>query len=60
LQNQAYNDAMERINGQLDDHKELANHVFSWIICAKRQLTAREVQYAWAVRDSEDEIDRDS
>ncbi|EGS23959.1 uncharacterized protein CTHT_0006690 [Thermochaetoides thermophila DSM 1495] len=57
LLHQAYNDAMDRINGQPDDHKELANHVLSWIICAKRPLKTMEVQYAWAVRESEDEID---
>ena len=57
LLHQAYNQAMERINGQPDDHKELANHVLSWIICAKRPLKTIEVQYAWAVRDSEDGID---
>jgi len=31
--------------------------VLSWIICAKRPLQTIEVQYAWAVKDSEDELD---
>jgi FOG: Ankyrin repeat len=53
----AYDDVMERINGQPADYKELANHVLSWIICAKRPLKTIEVQYAWAVKDSEDGID---
>ena len=53
----AYDDVMERINGQPADYKELANHVLSWIICAKRPLKTIEVQYAWAVKDSVDELD---
>jgi hypothetical protein len=57
LLHQAYNDAMERVNGQPDDHKKLANHVLSWIICAKRPLKTIEVQYAWAVKDCENELD---
>ena len=31
--------------------------MLSWIICAKRPLKTREVQYAWAVKDSGDAID---
>jgi hypothetical protein len=48
---------MERINEQPDDYKELANHVLSWIICAKCPLKTIEIQYAWAVKDSVDELD---
>ena len=57
LLRRAYDDAMERINGQPVGYKKLANHVLSWIICAKRPLKTIEVQYAWAVKDSEDELD---
>ena len=57
LLRRAYDNAMERINGQPAGYKELANHVLSWIICAKRPLKTKEVQYAWAVKDSEDELD---
>ena len=28
-----------------------------WIICAKRPLKTTDVQYAWAVKDSEDMFD---
>ena len=41
-------------------HQELAKHVLSWITCAKRPLAAPEIQHAWAVRDSGDELDEDS
>ena len=30
--------------------------MLSWIICAKRPLKTMDVQYAWAVKDSEDEL----
>ena len=46
LSHQAYDDTMEQINGQPADHKELANHVLSWIICAKSPLKTIEAQYA--------------
>jgi hypothetical protein len=55
-----YDGAMERINGQMPGHQELAKHVLSWIACAKRPLTTAELQHAWAVRDSGDELDKDS
>ncbi|KAH8786634.1 hypothetical protein BGZ57DRAFT_817784, partial [Hyaloscypha finlandica] len=38
----AYEDAMERINSQIKDQKELAKQVLSWITYAKRQLTTTE------------------
>jgi hypothetical protein len=39
----AYEDAMERINGQIKDQEELAKQVLSWITCIKRQLTMTEL-----------------
>ncbi|EGS19501.1 uncharacterized protein CTHT_0049690 [Thermochaetoides thermophila DSM 1495] len=57
LLRQAYDSVMERINGQPSDYKELANHVLSWIVCAKRPVKTIEVQYAWAVRDCEGRIE---
>jgi hypothetical protein len=48
---------MERINGQPAGYKELAQHVLSWIVCAKRPLKMIDVKYAWAVKDSENELD---
>jgi len=57
LLRRAYDNAMERLDGQQAGHKELASHVLSWIICAKRPLKTIDVQYAWAVKDGEDELD---
>jgi hypothetical protein len=45
----AYNDAMEQTQGQIQDQEELAMHVLSWITCAKRPLTATDLQHALAV-----------
>lgn len=50
---------MERINGQMPGHRDLAKHVLAWITCAKWRLTTTELQHAWAVRDSENELDED-
>jgi len=53
LLRQAYDDAMERINGQPTGYKELASHVLSWTVCAKLPQKTTDVQHAWAVKDSE-------
>jgi len=55
--NHAYKDAMERIEAQDTDSRELAEHVLSWIICAKRHLTTLELQHALAVEVGESELD---
>jgi len=57
LLRRAYDNVMKRIGGQPVGYKELAKHVLSWIVCAKRSLKTTDVQYAWAVKDSEDELD---
>jgi hypothetical protein len=44
----AYNDAMKRIEGQLDGDEKLAKQVLSWITCAKRPLTTSELEHALA------------
>ena len=51
-----YQDAMERINGQVIDFKELARQVLSWIICAKRPLTTLELRHALAVEVGETKL----
>ncbi|KAH8790559.1 hypothetical protein BGZ57DRAFT_875826 [Hyaloscypha finlandica] len=38
-----YEDAMERISGQIKDQEELAKQVLSWITCAKRPLAMTEL-----------------
>ena len=53
-----YRDIMERINGQVIDFKRLANQVLSWIICAKRPLTIRELQHALAVKVGESQLNK--
>ncbi|KFZ00411.1 hypothetical protein V500_01061 [Pseudogymnoascus sp. VKM F-4518 (FW-2643)] len=56
----AYNDAMERIEGQLDGQKRLAKQVLSWITCAKRPLTTSELEHALAVELGESQFDEEN
>lgn len=56
----AYNNAVDRINGQVPDQTELALQVLSWITCAKRQLTTVELQTALAVETGEEFFDKDN
>lgn len=56
----AYKDAMERIGGQLEDERELAKQVLSWITCARRPLTTTELQEALAVEIYEPELDKEN
>ncbi|KAK3935766.1 hypothetical protein QBC46DRAFT_461901 [Diplogelasinospora grovesii] len=53
----AYDNAMERIRGQKDGFRNLAEQALSWIICAKRPLTTLEIQHALAVEFGEVELD---
>jgi hypothetical protein len=45
-----YDSAMERINGQVKAHKELAYRVLCWILNARRILRLDELQHALAVK----------
>jgi ankyrin repeat protein len=54
----AYEQAIERINGQKPGLKELAMKVLSWITCAKRQLTSSELQHALATKAGKSEFDQ--
>jgi ankyrin repeat protein len=56
----AYEDAMERINGQVKDQEELAKQVLSWITSAKRPLTTTEVQHALGVEVGESKLDKEN
>ncbi|CAI4219714.1 unnamed protein product [Parascedosporium putredinis] len=56
----AYDDAMERINGQLSDQALLAKQVIQWITCARRPLTTEELQHALAVEPGESELDEEN
>jgi hypothetical protein len=51
---------MERIEAQDADSRELAEHVLSWIICAKRQLITAELQHALAVEIDELELNEEN
>ena len=57
---QAYKDAMERIDGQKSGFRLLAKKVLSWITCAKRSLTASELQHALAVKPGDSELDKEN
>ena len=57
---QAYQDAMERIEGQLADEEKLAKQVLSWITCAKRPLTTSELKHALAVEPEELQLDEEN
>ena len=56
---EAYKDAMERIEGQADA-KELAKQVLSWITSARRPLTTIELRHALAVEIGESKLDEDN
>ncbi|RYP04866.1 hypothetical protein DL764_004189 [Monosporascus ibericus] len=56
----AYDDAMERMEGQLKDEKELAKQALYWITCAKRPLIIIELQHALAVEIGEPELDQEN
>ena len=57
---QAYEDAIKRIESQTPARVSLAKEVLSWIIIAKRPLTARELQHALAIEIGETELDEDN
>ncbi|KAL7906419.1 hypothetical protein GGI35DRAFT_458100 [Trichoderma velutinum] len=56
----AYDNAMERIKGQVADQEELAKQVLLWITCARRPLTTTELQHALAVEVGESEFDEEN
>ncbi|EUC30471.1 hypothetical protein COCCADRAFT_46890, partial [Bipolaris zeicola 26-R-13] len=53
----AYKEALQRIDSQSKVDCELARKVLSWITLAKRRLTTAEICCALAVEPGEDEID---
>ncbi|KAI1453073.1 ankyrin repeat-containing domain protein [Annulohypoxylon moriforme] len=58
--NSAYQQAIERIKGQVKDQEELAKQVLSWIIYAKRPLTTFELQHALAVEAGMSVLDEEN
>ena len=51
---------MERIKDQAKGQEEFAKQVLSWITCAKRPLTASELQHALAVEVGEFTLDEEN
>ncbi|KAI9148801.1 ankyrin repeat [Paramyrothecium foliicola] len=60
LLNQAYEQAVERIDGQMPGFRLLGRRVLSWICCARRPLTTSELQHALAIKAKDAELDRDN
>ncbi|KAF2190053.1 hypothetical protein K469DRAFT_560631, partial [Zopfia rhizophila CBS 207.26] len=56
----AYGQAMERINGQKSGLRDLAKRALSWITCAKKPLTAPELQHALTVEPGDSELGEDN
>jgi len=56
----AYAEAMERIEGQVSDSQELAKRVLLWITCAERPLTTLELRHALGVEEGESAMDEDN
>lgn len=54
---QAYQQAMERVEGQVLKCKVLAKRVLSWIVCVRQPLTTLELRHALAVEIGESEFD---
>jgi hypothetical protein len=57
---EAYNSAIERIEGQRQGKMRLARRVLSWITYAQKPLTTRELCHALAVEPGESELDPDN
>ena len=56
----AYKDAMERIEHQGTEERDLAKKILSWITCAKRRLTIQELLHAVAVENGLSYLDEDN
>jgi hypothetical protein len=56
----AYKEAMERIESQLPDSRELAKQALLLITCARRPLTTLELRHALAVEVGESEFDEEN
>ena len=56
----AYKEAMERIEGQVINSRELAKQALSWITCARRPLTTSELRHALAVEVDKSTLNKES
>ena len=57
---EAYKDALERIESQKPGLSSFAKRVLSWITCARRPLTLPELRHALATKTTEPGIDEDA
>ena len=60
LLEEAYKEAMERINSQREGLQQLAHKVLLWVACARRPLRTAEIQHAVGVRTGQGDIDFDA
>jgi hypothetical protein len=58
--NYAYEEAMERVDGQITNSRDLAKQVLSWITCARRPLTTSELRHALGVEIGESKLDEEN
>ncbi|KAL2683328.1 hypothetical protein Neosp_007798 [[Neocosmospora] mangrovei] len=56
----AYEEAMNRIEDQNQDKRDMAKKTLLWITCANERLTKRELQEALAVEIGETKFDQDN
>ncbi|KFY05410.1 hypothetical protein V491_09146, partial [Pseudogymnoascus sp. VKM F-3775] len=56
----AYKEAMERIEGQIEDSRDLAKQALGWITCSKRPLSTLELQHALAVEIGQPSLDEEN
>jgi hypothetical protein len=57
---QAYQEAIVRIQGQEAGFQELSKRILSWITCTQRPLTTLELQHALAVDVGDSELGEDN
>jgi len=56
----AYKDALDRIDGQLPGHCDLARRALSWVTYAQKLLTTNELCHALAIEPGESALDCDN
>lgn len=56
----AYRDALERIDSQLESHRSLARRALSWVMYTRRPLTTEELRHALATELGDSSFDHDN
>ncbi|KAF2179090.1 hypothetical protein K469DRAFT_322187 [Zopfia rhizophila CBS 207.26] len=57
---EAYKEAIKRIDGQLAEDRSLARRALSWIICVQRLLTTKELCHALAIEPGNKTLNYDN